>query len=295
MEYVGRFAPSPTGPLHAGSVVAALGSFLEARAAGGTWRVRIDDIDPPRQSADAPGRILGQLEALGLEWDGPVLYQSTRLAVYADAFDTLRTRGLVYRCDCSRRQLAKSAPSGPLGRVYPGTCRNRALDPEGETAWRLRLPAGALTLDDRIQGHCAFDTESELGDPILLRRDGLWSYHLATTLDDVELGVTDVVRGADLLPTTLIQVALQRMLQLPAVDWCHLPILLGRDGDKLSKQTGAAPVDETRPLPALLTAWSQLGQPRPPEAPTTVAEFHALARTYWHPDAIPAGPIRCEP
>lgn len=293
--YVGRFAPSPTGPLHAGSVIAALGSHLEARVAGGQWRVRIDDLDPPRQSAEARDRILRQLEALGLEWDGPVLYQSTRSAAYAEAFDRLRTRELAYRCDCSRRQLARTASEGPLGRIYPGTCRERNLDAGTEAAWRLRLPAGTIDLNDPTQGRYALDADHDLGDPIVVRRDGIWSYHLSTTLDDVELGVTHVVRGADLQATALIQVCLQDMLDLPAVNWRHLPILVDRHGDKLSKQTGAAPIDEARPLPALLAAWSQLGQRSLPEAPASVAEFHDLARRYWDPDAIPADPIRCDP
>lgn len=290
-RYVGRFAPSPTGPLHAGSVVAALGSYLEARAAGGAWRLRIDDIDPPRQSTAAAERILRQLEALGLEWDGPVLYQSSRLDAYAEAFETLRTQDLAYRCDCSRKQLARTAAEGPLGRVYPGTCRGREIDPDAEAAWRLRLPDGALALEDRTQGRYALDTACRMGDPIVRRRDGFWSYHLSTTLDDVELGVTHVVRGADLLPTALVQVALQRMLDLPTLEWCHLPILVDANGEKLSKQTGAAAIDERRPLQPLVAAWQALGQAAPSEPPVTVAEFHEHARMHWNPQTIPQGPV----
>lgn len=290
-QHVGRFAPSPTGPLHAGSVVAALGSYLEARAVGGRWLLRIDDIDPPRQMEGATDRILRQLEALGLEWDGTVVYQSTRLPAYAEAFERLQECERVYRCACSRRQLAKSAPSGPLGRIYPGTCRDRAIDPDTDAAWRLRLPNDTLALDDLTQGRCLLDAPGELGDPIVVRRDGLWSYHLATTLDDNHLGVTDVVRGADLLPTALVQVSLQDMLGLTPLRWRHLPVVIGTGGDKLSKQTGAAPVDERRPLPPLLAAWRHLGQVEPDEPPATVAEFHAFARARWRPGAIPQGPV----
>lgn len=290
--HVGRFAPSPTGPLHAGSVVAALGSYLEARAAGGSWRLRIDDIDPPRQMEGASDRILRQLESLGLGWDGPVLYQSTRLDAYAEAFDRLRSLGLAYRCRCSRRQLARSAPEGPLGRIYPGTCRELRLGPEVDAAWRLRLPAGRIEFRDAGRGRCAFDAAGELGDPVIRRRDGLWSYHLATTLDDVALGVTHVVRGGDLLPTTPIQVALQGLLDLPAVEWRHLPLLVDHRGDKLSKQTGAAAVDERRPLGPLLAAWRDLGQRMPAEAPGSVDEFHAFAAAHWERPRIPSGSIR---
>jgi len=290
--HVGRFAPSPTGPLHAGSVVAALGSFLDARAAGGQWRLRIDDIDPPRQSADAPAEILRQLEALGFEWDGPVLYQSTRLDAYDDAFADLRQRGLVYRCDCSRRQLAKSAATGPLGRVYPGHCRNRELTGRTDVAWRLRLPDTELALDDRTQGRHACDPVRDLGDPVIRRRDGLWSYHLATTLDDAFLDVTHVVRGADLLPCALVQIALQRMLGLAEPDWQHLPVLVDANGDKLSKQTGARSIDPDDPVRELLRAWRTLGQRPPPARPGSAAEFHRFAASHWCADRVPAGPVR---
>lgn len=289
--HVGRFAPSPTGPLHAGSVIAALGSYLEARAAGGQWRVRIDDIDPPRQSAEAPDRILRQLEKLGLQWDGPVLYQSTRTSAYVEAFERLRADDRVYRCDCSRRRLARVAAAGPLGRVYPGTCRSRQIGAGREAAWRLRLPPGTIELSDRTQGRYALDAERDLGDPIIVRRDGICSYHLSTTLDDAELGVSRVVRGVDLLPTALIQVSLQEMLGLPALEWRHLPIRVDQHGDKLSKQTGAKPIDEQAPLQPLMEAWNCLGQAPPEEPPVSVEEFHRYARAHWDVRAIPPGPV----
>jgi len=292
--HVGRFAPSPTGPLHAGSVVAALGSYLEARATGGRWRLRIDDIDPPRQEPGAVDRILRQLETLGLEWDCPVLYQSSRLQAYQDAFQRLRAEGNVYRCSCSRRQLAVSAAPGPLGRIYPGTCRARSPAPGLDAAWRLRLPAGPLGLDDGIQGPYRLDGQRGLGDPIVLRRDGLWSYHIANAVDDTALGITDVVRGADLIAPALVQVALQGLLGLPTIRWWHLPTLVDGQGHKLSKQTGAGAVDERRPVDALLAAWRRLGQAAPAETPASVAEFHAMARAEWDRTIVPAGPISAD-
>ncbi len=290
--YVGRFAPSPTGPLHAGSVIAALGSHLEARRAGGRWLLRIDDIDPPREMPGATDRILRQLEALGFEWDGPVIHQGARGEIHDKALERLRREGRVYCCNCSRRSLAKTARHGPLGPIYPGTCRDRLPPDTPDTALRLRLADGRLGLTDTIQGEYALDSVTEIGDPIVRRRDGLRTYHLANAVDDAALGITHVVRGADLLPSALIQVALQQALSLPEPERCHLPVLVGSDGEKLSKQTGALPVDETRPLPSLLTAWAHLGQPAFTEAPASVPEFHAMARMNWRPEAIPAGP-RC--
>lgn len=294
-RYVGRFAPSPTGPLHAGSVLAALGSHLEARRAGGRWLLRIDDIDPPREMPGAADRILRQLEALGLEWDGPVVYQSDRTEAYEAGLERLRQDERVYCCSCSRRDLAGKVRHGPLGAVYPGHCRHRHQRDVPDTAVRLRLPPGRLRLRDRIQGEHALDGTTGIGDPVVRRRDGLWAYHLANAVDDAALGVTEIVRGADLLSSALVQVALQQALSLPAPAWCHLPTLVGADSAKLSKQTGALPVDETRPLPALLAAWVHLGQRPLPESPADVAEFHALARAHWRPDAIPRGPVCYDP
>lgn len=293
--YIGRFAPSPTGPLHAGSVIAALGSHLEARRAGGRWLLRIDDIDPPREMPGAADRIMRQLEALGLEWDGPVVYQSRRTEIYETALERLWQERRVYRCRCSRRDLAGKTRHGPLGAVYPGHCRNRHPRDAPDTAVRLRLLSGPLALIDRIQGEHVLDADTEIGDPIVRRRDGLWAYHLANAVDDAELGITEVVRGADLLPSALVQVALQQALSLTAPAWCHLPTLVGADGDKLSKQTGALPVDERRPLSALLAAWSRLGQRPFSEPPADVTEFHTFARAHWQPDAIPPGPICYDP
>jgi len=288
-EHVGRFAPSPTGPLHFGSVVAALGSYTAARAAGGRWYVRIDDIDPPRAAPGAIDTILHQLEALGLEWDGSVLFQSRRHALYRQALERLEQRGLTYACTCTRREIHANARHGPLGPVYPGTCRHRPTRPERDSAVRLRMPAGELALDDGVQGRYALDA-SALGDVVLRRRDGLWAYHLATAVDDVHLGITHVVRGADLLPAALVQSALHALLEEPLPNWSHLPVVQGPDGAKLSKQTGAAAVDAADPVSMLLRAWRFLGQPAPASRPEDPAGFHRFAAARWSPRRVPRGP-----
>lgn len=286
--HVGRFAPSPTGPLHFGSLVAALGSHTAARAAGGTWRLRIDDLDRDREAPDAVATILRQLEAHGLGWDGPVLYQSSGSERYAAALERLRATGAVYPCTCSRREITAGAATGALGPVYPGWCRAGPSHPLRQAAMRLRLPNGRVGLIDAVLGGYGLDTGCAIGDPILRRRDGLWAYHLATAVDDAALGVTNVVRGADLLPASLIQLVLQTPLELPPVRWAHLPIARAGDGDKLSKQTGARPLDPADPLPALLAAWRFLGQAEPPERPPNVAEFHVWARDHWSLARVPA-------
>lgn len=289
--YVGRFAPSPTGPLHLGSLVAALGSFLEARAAGGTWRLRIDDIDRPRQARGAAELIPRQLEALGLHWDGPIAWQSQSSAPYREALERLAAEGATYLCSCTRREIAAGGNRGPLGAVYAGYCRNRPRRPAADTAVRLRLPDGPLEIHDGVQGPYALDAAREIGDVVLRRRDGLWAYHLATTIDDAVLGVTHVVRGADLLAAALVQSELQRRLALPGIAWTHLPVVQWPSGEKLSKQTAAPALDTSDPVPALQTAWWALGQDALPDTPVSARDFLVLARARWNPRAIPHGPI----
>lgn len=291
MTHIGRFAPSPSGPLHAGSLIAALGSHVAARAAGGRWHLRIDDLDPPRVVAGAADEIRRALEHHGLEWDGPVVWQSQRTERYAAALEQLAGNGAVYHCTCSRRDIARVAGRGPLGRIYPGTCRHRSLPTERAAAVRVALPDGPIALTDAICGHMELDARNAIGDVVVRRRDGLWAYHLATTIDDADLGVTDVVRGADLLPAALVQVALQRLLALPALRWRHLPLARTRGGAKLSKQTGAAALDVQRPVDNLLQAWQALGQPPPPTRPANAAEFHVWAVANWRARAVPAEPL----
>jgi glutamyl-Q tRNA(Asp) synthetase len=286
--YRGRFAPSPTGPLHFGSLVAAAGSFLEARTRGGEWLVRMEDVDTPRTVTGAAGAILRALEACGMEWSGAVLYQTTRVEAYAAALATLRQRGLVYACACSRREIADSATAGIEGPVYPGTCRGGI--PEGKSARTQRVDTrGAeIAFDDLLQGRMAQQLERDLGDFVLHRADGLFAYQLAVVVDDAEQGITDVVRGADLLDSTPRQIYLQRILELPTPRYAHLPVAVNAQGQKLSKQTLAAPLDERRPVPALVAALRFLGQEPPASLEAgTVSDLWQWALENWRIDRVP--------
>lgn len=289
-QTIGRFAPSPTGPLHFGSLIAALGSWLSARASGGRWHLRIDDLDPDRSSAAMANTIQVQLEAFGLTWDGPVLYQSERTEAYVAALKQLEAAGRLYRCTCTRREIGAGARYGPLGAIYPGTCRGGPTHPERDAALRLRFPAGRHEVADRIQGTWSTDAD-RIGDIIVRRRNGVTGYHLATTVDDAFLGITDIVRGSDLLPAAVIQNELQRQLDLPAPRWAHLPVMMTPDGtDKLSKQTGARAVDPAHDaVTPLVEAWCFLGQMAPPGTPDRPAEFLDWALSRWEETRIPRG------
>lgn len=244
MGYVGRFAPSPTGPLHLGSLATAVASYLHARQARGQWLVRIEDIDPPREVPGAAAGILRTLEAFDLEWHGDVVFQSTRLAAYREAAESLLAAGLAFRCRCSRSEI-RAGNDGQPGR-YPGTCRDRQIAP-GDAAVRVRVEPGAITLTDELQGRSETDLAATTGDYVVVRRDQLPAYHLAVVVDDAAQGVTDVVRGVDLLESTPIHCHLQRALKLPTPRYCHLPVLVNAQGQKLSKQTGAGAVTAHEP------------------------------------------------
>jgi len=268
-SYVGRFAPSPTGPLHFGSLVAAAGSYLRARAAGGCWLLRIEDVDTERNVPGAEAEILRALAAYGFEWDGPVLRQTDRLDAYAEALDRLRCAGHVFGCACSRSEIERAASAAGQGRaadggwVYPGTCRNGLPAGVAARAWRLRVPpagADAIGFDDALQGRIVQHLASEVGDFVLKRADGPYAYQLAVVVDDAYQGVTEVVRGADLLDSTPRQIWLQRCLGHATPAYAHLPLVLAADGQKLSKQTLAAPLDLDRPAPVLWSALRFLGQ-----------------------------------
>jgi glutamyl-Q tRNA(Asp) synthetase len=262
--YRGRFAPSPTGPLHAGSLVAALASWLDARAAAGVWLVRIEDLDPPREVAGASREILRQLAACGLESDEPVMFQSTREDEYEAAFTALQSRGFVYGCACSRRDndAAVAARPGWPAHVYPGTCAQRTVAPEAVRAWRVRVPAERISFVDRATGPTSQQLARDVGDFVIRRADGLWAYQLAVVVDDAAQGMTDVVRGADLLDNTPRQIFLQRALGLPTPRYLHVPLVLSERGEKLSKQTLAPAIDTANPLGALEQAARHLGLPR---------------------------------
>ena len=282
--YVGRFAPSPSGPLHEGSLVAALASWLDARAHGGRWLLRIEDVDTPRTVAGADRIIMDQLHALGLHWDGEVWWQSQRFDAYQTALDGLRARGLVYGCGCTRREIADSALRGPDvaegERPYAGTCRHGLAPGREARAWRLRVPEGVERFDDRWLGPQSQDVAHAVGDFVLRRADGLWAYQLAVVVDDAAQGVTDVVRGADLLSSTARQRVLCRLLEVPAPRMMHVPLVTDpASGLKLSKQNNAAALDLADPLATLGRAWQRLGFEALPAA--SVADFLDQARTRW--------------
>jgi glutamyl-Q tRNA(Asp) synthetase len=259
--YRGRFAPSPTGALHAGSLAAALASWLDARAHGGVWLVRMEDLDPPREVAGAARQILDSLSAFGLVADQPPLLQSTRGDLYRQALDRLRAAGLIYGCACSRTEVAQAQRElGLPPHVYPGTCRN-GTGGRPVRALRVRVPDEVVGFVDRACGPYAQDLAREVGDFVLRRADGLWAYQLAVVVDDAEQRITDVVRGADLLDNTPRQIWLQRALHLPTPRYLHVPVVTNAQGEKLSKQTGAAALDTAQPLPELERAWQHLGFP----------------------------------
>lgn len=266
-EYRGRFAPSPTGPLHAGSLVAALASWLDARAHQGRWLVRIEDVDTPRCVPGADQTIFQQLAQCGLLPDEPPVYQSQRGALYQQALDSLVARGLAYPCACTRQDIARAlAASGqPRERhgelVYPGTCRG-GLHGRPARAWRLDTRAPApIGWQDRLLGPQSQDVAREVGDFVLKRADGLWAYQLAVVVDDAAQGITDIVRGEDLADNTARQILLQRALGLPQPRYLHTPLVLGANGEKLSKQNGAQTLDTSQPLALLRQAGAVLGLP----------------------------------
>lgn len=291
MTYIGRFAPSPSGALHTGSLVAALASFLDARAHGGAWHVRMEDLDTPRVVPGAADVILGQLRALGLNWDGDVLVQSHRDATYRDAFDKLAQQGRIYGCACTRKEIADSIvhtrgalPPGEM--PYPATCRGGLPPGRHARAWRVRVPEGVVRFEDRWMGPQAQDIARDVGDFVLRRADGLWAYQLAVVVDDAAQGITDVVRGADLLGSTPRQQALQHLLGLPTPRYLHVPVVVNADGQKLSKQTGATALDTAAPLSTLQIAWRHLGFDT--LACRNVPDFLAQATAAWRRHLGPA-------
>jgi glutamyl-Q tRNA(Asp) synthetase len=278
MGYVGRFAPSPTGPLHLGSLVAALGSYLDARQHGGRWLLRIEDLDAARVHPGCADEIQRTLEHLGLHWDGPVEYQSHRGALYEEAIQALGERALTYACHCTRRTLA----AGEDG-AYPGTCRDRP-QAQGPAALRFRVDdAASVSFIDRFQGPAQFAMRA-LGDVIIRRRDGIIAYQLAVVVDDAQQGVTDVVRGADLLPSTPWQLLLQRALALPTPSYGHLPVVVEPDGAKLAKSRRSLPVDARRASGQLTEALQLLRHPPPVElADAPPAAILGWALNHWNP------------
>lgn len=285
--YRGRFAPSPTGPLHFGSLVAAVGSYLEARTHDGAWLVRMEDLDPPREQTGAASSILQTLEIYGFEWDGPVLYQSHRSEAYDTALATLRNMDALYPCACTRKEIADSALRGIEGPIYPGTCRH-GLGGREIRAWRVKTDLAEIAFNDLVQGRQTQVLERDIGDFVLKRADGLYAYQLAVVIDDAEQGITHVVRGADLLDSTPRQIHLQNLLSLPQPQYAHLPLAVNVHGEKLSKQTLAAPLNDSAPAKTLWQSLHFLGQNPPTElSESSLQEVWLWARQHWHLDRIP--------
>ena len=286
--YRGRFAPSPTGPLHFGSLVAAVGSFLQAKSRGGDWLVRMEDLDPPREAPGAADDILRTLEAFGLHWDGAVMYQSRRHGVYEAALKMLERLDAIYPCACSRREIADSSVHGVDGPVYPGTCREGIAPGRAPRAWRVRVNWHAIEFADAVQGRTVRDMVTDFGDFVVRRADGFFAYQLAVVVDDAEQGISEVVRGADLIESTPRQIHLQRLLNLQTPDYLHLPVALNAQKEKLSKQTFAAALDPVRPLPALIQVLRFLGQEAPPElAEGGIEDFWRSAIARWQVERVP--------
>jgi glutamyl-Q tRNA(Asp) synthetase len=280
-SYVGRFAPTPSGELHQGSLYTAVASFLDARAHGGRWLLRIEDLDRPREVAGSAAGILRTLQAFGFEWDGEVIRQRDRNEFYIDAVQTLRDRNLTFECSCSRLQLEDESR-------YPGTCRLRPSTPGVPTATRLRVEHGSILFHDRIQGMYRQDVASASGDVILRRRDHIFAYLLAVVVDDAAQGVTHVVRGADLLDNTPRQIYLQRLLGLPLPAYAHVPVLTEPDDTKLAKSRRSVRLDGAVVLPQLLGAFSMLGL-APPDSlgEGSLGDAWAWATAQWQVEKVP--------
>jgi len=275
--YTGRFAPSPTGPLHFGSLVAAVASYLDAKHHNGHWLLRIEDLDPPRESSAAPRQIIEQLKAHGFEVGDDILYQSTRLEAYAVALKALIESSVAYRCDCNRKDLPP---------VYPGTCRSKAEITEPYT-YRFRTK-GIVEFEDLILGHCEFNMEKQIGDFIIRRKDQLIAYQLAVVVDDEFQGVTHIMRGADLLDSTPRQIQLIDALEYARPKYGHIPVALGPDGKKLSKQSHAPELENQSATDNLKRALRYLGQEMPNV--TSPATILKIAASTWNPDRIPKIP-----
>ena len=303
MQYRGRFAPSPTGPLHFGSLVAAVGSYLQARSQQGIWLIRIEDLDPLREIPGTTKLILNALEVYGFQWDETITYQSKRSDLYADALHQLQEQKLIYPCTCSRKFLranaqsptpsdstpSNSAPSNELNTslIYPGTCRPASFPIKQQHSIRIRTDNNAISFNDRLQGSFSQKIESESGDFIIKRSDGQHAYQLAVVVDDAEQHITEIVRGSDLLDNTPRQLYLQRELKLDNPDYMHLPVAANQRGIKLSKQTHAEPVDLKLAIPTLWRALTFLGQ-KPPEEllDADLESFWTWAVQNWDAGAI---------
>lgn len=287
-NYRGRFAPSPTGPLHFGTLVAAVGSYLEAKSHDGEWLVRIENLDTQREISGASSEILRTLESLEMEWDHDVVYQSERNSVYQTTLAILDEYGVIYPCTCTRREIADSSITGVSGPVYPGTCRSNLLNKKQIGALRVITDNSLVKFKDALRGQISQRLESETGDFVLRRADGIYAYQLAVVVDDAEQGITHVVRGADLLDSTPRQIYLQKLLGYPILEYMHLPVAVNNQGKKLSKQNLATPLDISNPVAQLIATISFLGQEPPTELlKNSISSFWEWAVKNWCPEKIP--------
>lgn len=292
--YTGRFAPSPTGRLHIGSLLAALASYADARSHGGRWLLRMEDLDPPREMPGAADDILHTLEAFGFCWDGEVVYQSRRHHLYRAALDRLIAGQAAYPCFCSRKAWHQRASPGADGFVYDGLCAAGGNEKDGITpAWRLRVPDETIGFDDRIVGRYQQNLARDIGDFVLLRADGFWAYQLAVVVDDAEQGVNHIVRGQDLLVSTPRQLYLQRCLGYAQPSYTHLPLLVNRQGQKWSKQTLAPALDLSAREQLLRQVIGWLGLPDAPEVDKP-NDLLAWAIRYWRAEQVPKNAITTE-
>lgn len=294
-DYIGRFAPSPTGLLHIGSLLTALASYADARANRGKWLVRMEDLDPPREMPGAAAHILHTLEAFGFEWDGEVVWQSRRHSLYRDALGRLKEKGLLYPCYCSRKDWQAAAAQGADGFVYNGRCRRPEDRPHTDKppAWRIRVNDETIGFDDGIVGHYAQNLARDIGDFVLLRADGFWAYQLAVVADDADQGITHIVRGQDLLVSTPRQIYLQRCLGFATPHYAHLPLLVNKHGQKWSKQTLALALDENNKEQLLRQVLEYLNLPPAPEVSRPQALL-SWAIEHWQPHKIPIHDIVTE-
>jgi glutamyl-Q tRNA(Asp) synthetase len=286
-DYRGRFAPSPTGALHFGSLIAAVGSYLEAKSHNGEWLVRIENLDKPREIPTASHEIFRALEILGMEWDHEVIYQDQRKDTYENILTILNKRGLTYSCTCTRKEIADSSITGISGQIYAGTCRNNVQNKDRLGAIRIKTDNNIIEFEDSLHGLISQRLESETGDFILRRSDGIYAYQLAVVADDATQGITNVVRGADLLDSTPRQIYLQKLLGYSTPTYMHLPVAVNNQGEKLSKQTRAALLDISNPVKQLVEAVNFLGQESPIELlGSNVSSFWKWAIENWHPEKI---------
>lgn len=287
--YIGRFAPSPTGPLHFGSLIAAVASFCESKQQQGRWLVRMEDLDKPREVKGAAATILQQLEAFGFEWDGEILFQSQRTNAYTEILEQLKNKQLIYPCTCTRKEIADSSHQlGIDGIIYPQTCLTHPLKAHTPCAWRIRTDHVEISFNDAIQGDIRQNLSHQVGDFILKRADGLFAYQLAVVADDATQGITHIVRGADLLDSTPRQIYLQRCLGYTTPHYAHIPIATNNAGEKLSKQTLAKAIEIHSANHQLYDTLIFLGQQPPAEIKNaTLKEIWRWAHAHWQLNNIP--------